>query len=334
MPGNMRSIVHVRLVVFAAVATLVAAIDPGRAEEWPAHPLTMVVPFAAGGTSDVIGRILAEGLRLVLGQPVIVENVGGAGGMTASARLAKAAPDGYQLVLGNVGTHAQNQWLYKRPLYNAAMDFTPVALVTDESLVLVARRAFPASSLQEFVSYAKKNEHSIQYGSAGTGGSNHLACVLLNSAIGIDVTHVPYRSGGQAMQDLIAGRIDYQCPSLPVAAPQIAAKLVQPIAILSIRRSVLLPDLPSAHEQGLTGFDIPSWYAIFLPKRASASVVQKLNEATVAALKIPSVQDRLKEIGGEPVSPERSSPQYLEQLVGSEVEKWGRVIKQIGIGVD
>jgi tripartite-type tricarboxylate transporter receptor subunit TctC len=318
----------------ASLAALTASPAVTRAQEWPTHPLTMVVPFAAGGASDVIGRIVAEGLRVTLGQPVIVENVGGAGGMTGAARVAKAAPDGYQLVLGNVGTHAQNQSLYKHPLYNAATDFTPVALVSDQSLVLVVRRDFPANTLQEFIAYAKVNQRGIQYGSAGTGGSNHLACVLLNSVVGIEVTHVPYRSGGQAMQDLIAGRIDYQCPSLPVAAPQITGRLVNALAILSKNRSFILPALPSAHEQGLTDFDIPSWYALFLPKGASAPLVEKLNHATVAALQTPLVQERLKEIGGEPIAPERSTAQYLEQLVESEINKWARVIKGLNIRVD
>jgi len=329
MSCKMRTIVAVAL-----LAALTASPAATRAQNWPTHPLAMVVPFAAGGTSDVIGRIVAEGLRVTLGQPVIVENVGGAGGMTGAVRIARAAPDGYQLVLGNVGTHAQNQSLYKRPLYNAATDFTPVALVSDQSLVLVARRDFPADTLQGFIAYAKANQGRMQYGSAGTGGSNHLACVLLNSVIGIEVTHVPYRSGGQAMQDLIAGRIDYQCPSIPVAAPQITAQLVKPLAILSKDRSFILPALPSAHEQGLTDFDIPSWYALFLPKGASASLVQKLNHATVAALQIPSVQERLKEIGGEPIAPERSTAQYLKRLVASEIDKWARVIQGLGIRVD
>ena len=330
MSCNMRTIVA----TLASLAALTASPAVTRAQEWPTHPLTMVVPFAAGGASDVIGRIVAEGLRVTLGQPVIVENVGGAGGMTGAARVAKAAPDGYQLVLGNVGTHAQNQSLYKHPLYNAATDFTPVALVSDQSLVLVVRRDFPANTLQEFIAYAKVNQRGIQYGSAGTGGSNHLACVLLNSVVGIEVTHVPYRSGGQAMQDLIAGRIDYQCPSLPVAAPQITGRLVNALAILSKNRSFILPALPSAHEQGLTDFDIPSWYALFLPKGASAPLVEKLNHATVAALQTPLVQERLKEIGGEPIAPERSTAQYLEQLVESEINKWARVIKGLNIRVD
>jgi tripartite-type tricarboxylate transporter receptor subunit TctC len=188
------------------------------------------------------------------------------------------------MVLGNVGTHAQNQSLYKRPLYNAAIDFAPVALVTDQSLVLVARKDFPADNLREFTAYAKANQSMLQYGSGGTGGSNHLACALLNSALGINTTHVPYRSGAQAMQDMLAGRIDYQCPSAPVALPQIDAGTVRAFAILSRNRSASMPNLPSAHEQGLTDFDIPTWYALFLPAGTPKSIVQQLNRATVATL--------------------------------------------------
>src|SRR5262245_49586270 len=244
----------------AFAVSVAAAIARTQAQDWPSHPLTMVAPFAAGGSTDAIARIVADGLSSRLHQPVIVENVGGAGGMTGTNRVAKAAPDGYQFVLGNVGTHAQNQWLYKKPLYNAVMDFAPVALITDQSLVLVARKDFPANNFQEFIAYARANQSKLQYSSAGLGGSQHLACVLFNSAIGIDVTHIPYRSGGQAMQDLLASQVDYQCPSLPTAMPQIAGKTVKAFALLRKNRSPSMPDLPSAHEQGLTDFDIPSWY--------------------------------------------------------------------------
>jgi tripartite-type tricarboxylate transporter receptor subunit TctC len=250
--------------IFIFFAFVAASTHPALAQTWPTRPMTMVVPFAAGGASDLIARIVAEGLRAELGQPVIVENIGGAGGMIGASRVAKAAPDGYQMVLGNVGTHAQNQTLYKKPLYNALTDFAPVGLVTDQSLVLIVRKNFPADNLQAFMAHAKANQRNMQYGSAGAGGSNHLACVLLNSAIGIDVTHVPYRSGSQAMQDMLASLLDYQCPSAPVALPQMQAKTVKAIAILSKNRSGNMPDLPSAHEQGLTDFDIPSWYALFL----------------------------------------------------------------------
>jgi tripartite-type tricarboxylate transporter receptor subunit TctC len=320
--------------IIAIAATLLAAARPAAAQPWPSRPMTMVVPFAAGGASDVIARILAQGLRTELGQSVIVENVAGAGGMVGSSRVAKAAPDGYQMMLGNVGTHAQNQSLYKKLLYQAATDFAPVALVTDQSLVLVVRKDFPADSLQTFIAYAKANQASLQYGSSGVGGSNHLACLLLNSAIGIDVTHIPYRSGAQAMQDMLAGRVDYQCPSAPVGLPQIEARTVKALAILSKNRSSGMPDLPSAHEQGLTDFDIPSWYALFLPSGTPADIVQRLNRATVTALKTPLVQQRLKEIGSDLVTPERMSPEYLGKFVAAEIEKWARVIKASGIQLE
>jgi tripartite-type tricarboxylate transporter receptor subunit TctC len=320
--------------MIAVAAALLAAAPPAAAQAWPSRPMTMVVPFAAGGASDVIARVLAQGLRMELGQSVIVENIGGAGGMVGAGRVAKAAPDGYQMVLGNVGTHAQNQSLYKEPLYHALTDFAPVALVTDQSLVLVVRKDFPADNLQTFMAYAKANQASLHFGSAGVGGSNHLACLLLNSAIGIDVTHISYRSGAQAMQDTLAGRIDYQCPSAPVALPQIEAKAVRALAILSRSRSPSMPDLPSAHEQGLADFDVPSWYALFLPAGTPADIVRRLNGATVAARKAPSVQPRLKEIGSDLVAPERMSPEYLGKFVAAEIDRWARVIKASGIQLE
>ena len=234
-------------------------------------------------------------------------------------------------MLGNVGTHAQNQTLYKAPLYNAVTDFAPVVLIMDQSLVLIARKDFPANNLQEFIAYAKANQSKMQYSSSGAGGSNHLACVLLNAAIGINVTHVPYRGGGQAMQDLLAGRVDYQCPSAPTAMPQITGKTVKALAILSKKRSPSLPDLPSAHEQGLTDFDIPSWYALFLPKGTPDAIVRKLNAAAVAAMNTPAMQERLKTIGSDLVAPERRSPEYLGKFVADEIKKWAGPIKASGV---
>jgi tripartite-type tricarboxylate transporter receptor subunit TctC len=301
------------------------------AQDWPTRPVTLVVPFGAGGSSDVIARVVAEGLRAKLGQSVIVENISGAGGMLGASRVAKAAPDGYQFVLGNVGTHAQNQSVYGKPLYDAATDFTPVGLVADQSLVLLARKDFPADNLQGFITYAKANHAKLQYGSSGVGGSNHLACVLLNAAIGIDVAHVPYRGGGQAMQDLIAGRLDYQCPSGPVALPQIEGKTVKALALLSRNRSPSMPGVASAHEQGLTDFDIPTWYALFLPKGTPPAIVQVLHKATVAALDMPSVQKGLIEVGSDLIPPERRSPEYLGKFVANEIDKWASIIKASGV---
>jgi tripartite-type tricarboxylate transporter receptor subunit TctC len=311
---------------------MIAAADlaHSQAEAWPSRSMTMVVPFAAGGSSDAIARIVADGLSSQLHHAVVVENISGAGGMTGTSRVAKAAPDGYQFVLGNVGTHAQNQSLYKKPLYNAVTDFAPVALIVDQSLVLVARKDFPADDLREFIAYTRANQERLRYSSAGVGGSNHLACVLLSSAIGVEVTHVPYRSGGQAMQDLLAGQVDYQCPSLPTAMPQIAGRTVKAFAILSRNRSPSMPDLPTAHEQGVTDLDIPSWYALFLPKGTPEAIVRKLHRATVAAMEMPSTQQRLKTVGSDLVYPQRRSPEYLAQFVAAEIRKWEAPIRSTG----
>lgn len=330
-PLDARSAVTVISRIIGALIGLAALATPLHAQDWPNRPLTMVAPFAAGGSTDAIARIVAEGLSTQLRQTVIVENVGGAGGMTGANRVAKAPPDGYQFVLGNVGTHAQNQTLYKAPLYDALNDFAPVALVMDQALVLVTRKDFPANNLPEFIAYAKANQAKLQYASAGVGGSNHLACVLLNSAIGINVTHVPYRGGGQAMQDLIAGRVDYQCPSVPTAIPQITGHAVTAIATLSKKRSPGLPDVPTAHEQGLTDFDIPSWYALFLPKGTPDTIMRKLNAAAVAAVAVPAMQERLKAIGSDLVGPDHMTPEYLAKFVAEEIRKWSGPIKASGV---
>jgi tripartite-type tricarboxylate transporter receptor subunit TctC len=320
--------------IIAMTTAILLGISSAAAQNWPTRPITLVVPFAAGGSSDSIGRIVADGLSSELGQSVVVENVTGAGGLVGGSRVAKAVPDGYQFVIGNVGSFAQSQWLYKKPPYDVVKDFAPVALITDESLVLVTRKDFPAHDLKGFMAYAKANQSKLQFASSGVGGSNHLACILLNSTIGINITHVPYRNVVQAMQDVIAGRIDYTCLSLPLALPQITGNTVKAIAILSKNRSKALPDLPSADEQGLSGFDAPSWYALFLPAGTPSAIVQRLNSAVVAVLNMPVVQQRLKQIGGDVVEPERRSPEYLAQFVAAEVKKWEAPIKASGVQLE
>jgi tripartite-type tricarboxylate transporter receptor subunit TctC len=319
------------IVASLAAHDLVAFPACAQTGDWPNHALTLVVPFSPGGSSDVIARIVADGLSNQLHQPVIVENISGAGGTTGTNRVAKAAPDGYQFVIGNVGTFAQSQWLYKKPLYNAAKDFAPVALISDEALVLVARSDLPANNLQEFIAFTKANQSKLRYSSSGVGGSNHLACLLLNTAIGIDVAHIPYRTVTQAVQDLIAGRVDYQCLTLPAALPQITGKTLKAIAILTRSRSAALPELPSAHEQGLTDFDVPTWYAFFLPRETPRSIVEKLNRATILALETPSVQQRLKQLGGDLVARERRSPEYLADFLAEEIKRWETPIKTSGV---
>jgi tripartite-type tricarboxylate transporter receptor subunit TctC len=325
-----------RLSQFLAVALAASlqCVGPALAEDLPTRPVTMVVPFAAGGPADTVGRILAPHLSELLSQQVVIENIGGAGGMAGASRVAKAAPDGYQFVVGNVGTHAANQTFYKVPLYNAATDFTPIMLIAQTPLVLLARKDLPADNLREFIAYARANQASMQFGSGGAGSASHLACVLLNAAIGVSVTHVPYRGAAPAMQDLIAGRIDYQCPDTPIAIAQIESKTVKAIAILTRDRSPSLPAQPSAHEQGLTNFDASNWFAAFFPKGTPAAVVEKLHAATLAAIDTPAVRLRMREIGADLVASERRSPDYLQKFVETEIEKWAGPIRASGVSVD
>ncbi|HEY6258019.1 MAG TPA: tripartite tricarboxylate transporter substrate-binding protein [Xanthobacteraceae bacterium] len=324
--------------MIAALAVLAAATAPASAQTsaqtWPDRPLTMVIPFAAGGAVDVMGRILAARLTEVLGQRVIIENVGGAGGMNGAYRVVKAPADGYEFVLGSVGTHAQNQSLYKKPLYNASTDFAPVALIAETPLVMVARKDLPADNLQEFMTYARANQAKLQYGSAGTGSANQLACMLLNAAIGITVTHVPYRGGEPAIQDLIAGRIDYACSIITTAVPQIEGGLVKAITITTKTRSPLLPNLATAQEQGLKDFEAYTWNAFFMPKGTPEAIVKKLNAATIETMNTPAVQERLRDIGATIVAPERRSSEYLAKFVASEIEKWAGPIKASGAVID
>jgi tripartite-type tricarboxylate transporter receptor subunit TctC len=317
-----------------AMAALPALISSTFAQDWPTRPLTMVVPFAAGGPNDIVGRILASRLSELLGQQITVENVGGAGGMVGANRVAKAAPDGYQFVLGNVGSHAASQTFYKPPLYNAATDFAPVSLVAETPLVLLARKDMPANDLPEFIAFTKANQAKMQFGSGGVGSASHLACVLLNAAIGVSVTHVPYRGATLAMQDLIAGRIDYQCPDTPIAIPQIESGAVKPIAILARDRSPSLPALASAREQGLKDFQASNWFAVFLPKGTPAPIVRKLHDAAVAAMDTPTVQLHMREICADLVASERRSPEYLHSFVSSEIEKLAAPIKASGASIE
>ena len=319
--------------MMAAVAMLLAA-APAAAQDWPARPVTMVVPFAAGSGSDILGRIIAPRLGGELGATVIVEDVGGAGGMIGAARVMKAAPDGYQFLLATAGTHAINQTLYKKPLYDAATDFAPVALVASTPILLITRTDLPADNLSDFIAYARKNQAMMQFGSPGAGSTSHLGCALFNAAIKVEVTHVPYRSTGQALQDLLAGRLDYQCVPIAGVVPQIEGKLVKAIAIMSKQRSPILSVLATAHEQGLVDFEVETWYAVFLPKGTPAPVVHKLHDAAVAAMSTPDVQGRLAELGIEVVAPERRSSDYLASFVKREIEKWAGPIKATGVSMD
>ena len=317
-----------------ALGLVLNASAVAAAQDWPTRPITMVIPFAAGSGSDIAGRILAPYMSELLGRPIIVENVGGAGGITAASRVARAAPDGYQILLGTAGTHAVNQTLYRKLPYNAATDFAPVALTVEQPIAVIARTDLPVNGLRELVNYLKGNQARSQYGSPGAGTAPHLACALLNASIGVEITHVPYRGAAPAMQDLMAGRIDYQCATFAPTIPQIEGKLVKGIALLSRMRSPVLPTLPTAHEQGLTDFEATGWYAFFLPKGTPQTIVRKFNEVTDATMNMPIVRQRLREVGSELVAPERRSPEYLQEFVASEIRKWAAAIKAAGVSLD
>jgi tripartite-type tricarboxylate transporter receptor subunit TctC len=305
-----------------------------QAQDFPTRAITMVIPFAAGGPQDTIGRIVAQRMGEILGQTVIVENIGGAGGMAGSKRVAEATPDGYQIVLGSVGTHAQSQTLYKHPAYNAATDFAPVAYLAVTPIAIISRPDLPANNFKEFVAYAKANQNKMQFGSAGAGSATHLACVVLNSAMETPaVTHVPYKGSAPAMQDLIAGRIDYFCDLIATAKGLIEGGKVKGIAIMTKDRSPVLPNLPTTGEQGLD-VQAYSWSALFAPKGTPEAIVKKLNAAAIDAIKTPAVQQRLSALGASVAKPDEQSPEWLGKFVVSEIKKWEAPIKASGVSAD
>ena len=317
--------------LLAAVALTLAT--GTQAQEWPARPITMVNPFAAGGPNDVLARLFAQRMGELLGQPVVLENIGGAGGMNGADRVAKAAPDGYTFLLGTVGTQAQNQTLFRKPAYNSTTDFAAVALMVEAPLVLVARKDLPVNGMKEFVAYAKANKEKMQFASAGTGSAIHLGCALMNMVTGIDIIHIPYKGANPAMQDLMSGRVDYLCDIITTAKAQIDGGTVKPIAILTRQRSPVLPDVPTAIEQG---FDVEAytWNAFFLPKGTPDAIVQKLNHATVEAMKTPELRAKLESAGLEFVAGDRTTPAYLAKFVQDEIAKWAVPIKAGGISVE
>jgi len=319
----------------AAVLAVMCALGAASAsaEDWPTRSLTMINPFAAGGPNDVPGRLFAQRMGEVLGQSVIVENVGGAGGMNGADRVAKAQPDGYTFLQGTVGTQAQNQTLYKKPAYDSTKDFTSVGLFLEAPLVLVVRKDLPVNSMQEFVAYARANADKMQFASAGTGSAIHLGCALMNSVTGLNVVHVPYRGSNPAMQDLASGRVDYLCDIVTTAKPQIDGGTVKAIAVLDDERSTALPDVPTAKEQG---FDVRAytWNAFFLPRDTPQPIVEKLNHAMVETMRTPAVREKLTAVGLKLVSEDRATPAYLDAFVRSEIAKWATLIKASGISMD
>ncbi len=318
----------------AALIVLSAGAATQDSQNWPTRPITMLVPFAPGGPMDSLARILQPTLGEILGQSIIVENSPGGGGTTGSLRVSQASANSHMFVLASIGTHAIGYSMHKKPAYHPANDFQPVAFVADAPLVLIVRKDFPANDLKEFAAYAKANGDKMQFASGGTGTSSHISCVLLNQTMGAKVLHVPYRGGGPALQDVIAGRIDYTCNYVSIAVPAVQSGQARVLATLARSRSASFPDLSTAGEQGLKDFDVSAWNAILLPKSATPAMVAKFNAAVSKALDNPAMRERLEAIGLIPAAPERRSPEYLRAYIESEVKKWAEPVKASGLQVD
>ncbi len=327
--------------MIAAIAALVAGmllelaeLAPAAAQSWPTRPITMVVPFGVGGATDVMARAIAPRLSELLCQQVIVENVTGAGGMTGVARVAKAPPDGYQIALGNAGTQAISQTLYKQPLYNSVTDLVPVGMMAQTLFTLITRKDLPVTTLPEFIAYAKANQARMQFASAGVGSTSHMMCVLLDLAMHTAITHVPYRSTANAMPDMLAGRIDYICDAMETAAPHIQAGTVKAIAVLAPTRSAVVPDVPTASEQGVAGLALTGWYGLFLPKGTDETIVHRLSAAANAAVDTPAVRARIEGLGINVVPSEQRTSDYLARFLPDEIKKWAAPIKASGVSIE
>jgi tripartite-type tricarboxylate transporter receptor subunit TctC len=324
-----------RLALIFSAAAIVAAVIASRAAaaaDWPSRPLTMVVPFPPGGGTDVLGRIVGRRLSEVLGKQVIIENIGGAGGMIGSARVAHAPPDGYQFVLGS-RADAINQTLYKHPLYIFKEDLAPVILIADQPMILIARKDLPVNGLQDFIAYVRKNQSVLRSGSAGIGSTGYVDCALFNQAIGVKVQDIPYRGGGPALQDLIAQQFDYFCTLSPTAVPPVQTGLVKAIAMLSRKRLRSLPNVPTTFEQGMR-FAASTWFGFFLPKGAPAAIIKRLRDATATAINTPAVQAQLEATGTFVVPPEHQTTEYLQSIIGPEIEKNGAPLKAAGMSIE
>jgi tripartite-type tricarboxylate transporter receptor subunit TctC len=291
----------------------------------------VIVPFAAGSSSDTAARILTVGMSEILGQQLIIENIGGAAGMTGSLRVARASPDGYQLLFGTVDTLAIAPTLQKQPPYDTINDFTPAGMVVEQPIVLIVREGLPVKTLAEFGAYAKANQAKMQFGSAGVGSGSHFACARLNAALGIDTVHVPYRSSGLAAQDLIGGRLDYLCALGATARSPTESGKAKAIALLTADRSPLFPELTTSKEQGLAGVDSYFWSGFLLPKDAPAAIVQRLADASNQTLNRPATVEQLRRAGLAPVAADRRSPAYHRQFLATEMKTWADQVKASGL---
>ena len=311
----------------AAALMMVAGMNAALAQEYPARTVTIIVPFAAGGPADITGRIVADIFNRHLGQKFVVENVGGAGGTIGALRAARAPADGYTILSGHLGTNALASAFYPNLGYDPQKDFAPIGLTAEYPELLVVRKDFPASNLREFVAYAKSNTSKLNVGHAGLGSVSYIGCLLLNAAIGIKPTMVPFTGTAPVLTAMLGGQIDYECDPVLGTLSQVQAGTVKALAIAARKRSPMLPDVPTSHEQGLPEFDCAPFYAAFVPSGTPQPVIEKLVDALNKGLSEEPVQKRLAELGADIVEPGRRGPRALADLVKSESDRLMPVLR-------
>jgi tripartite-type tricarboxylate transporter receptor subunit TctC len=300
------------------------------AQSYPSRPVTIVVPLAAGGPIDTMARIIAEPLRAALGQPIIIENVTGAAGTVGTGRVARAAPDGYTLEIGFLGTHVFNGAIYQLA-YDVEKDFEPIALLSSNPHVVVTRLSLPAADLKGLIGWLMANQQKVSAGSAGVGSSTHMGAILFGNLVGVRMAIIPYRGAAPAIQDVIAGQTDLMVDVLSNSLPHIQSGKVRPFAITAAARVASAPDIPTVDEAGLPGFHMSTWYAMFGPKGLPRDVVTKLENAVRTALADPAVQRRCAEVGLALPPPDQQTPQALARLQRAEIEKWWPIVKAANI---
>jgi putative tricarboxylic transport membrane protein len=311
----------------AAVLLMIAGMDSAQAQEYPARTVTIIVPFAAGGPADITGRIVANIFNRHLGQKFVVENVGGAGGTIGALRAARAAADGYTILSGHLGTNALASAFYPNLGYDPQKDFEPIGLTAEYPELLVVRKDFPANNLKEFIVYAKSNTSKLNVGHAGLGSVSYIGCLLLNGAIGIKPTMVPFTGTAPVLNAMLGGEIDYECDPVLGTLSQVRAGTVKALAIAAKKRSPMLPDVPTSYEQGLPEFDCAPFYGVFVPSGTPQPVIEKLAEALNKGLSEEPVQKRLADLGADIVEPSRRGPKALADLVKSESDRLMPVLR-------
>jgi tripartite-type tricarboxylate transporter receptor subunit TctC len=313
--------------IAAALICVMAGTNSAQAEDYPARTVTVIVPFAAGGPADITGRIVADIFSRHLGQKFVVENVGGAGGTTGAMRAARAPADGYTILSGHLGTNALAPAFYPNLGYDPQKDFAPIGLTAEYPELLVVRKDFPANNLKEFVAYAKSNPDKLNVGHAGLGSVSYIGCLLLHAAIGIKPTMIPFTGTAPVLNAMLAGQVDYECDPVLGTLSQVQAGNVKALAVAAKKRSPLLPEVLTSHEQGLPEFDIAPFYAVFVPAGTPQAVVDKLADALNKGLNEPAVQKRLADLGAESVEQDRRGPKALAALVKSEAARLIPILK-------